>query len=206
MLKDTGERVIPEKMKITNDLLIEHIARYQFACQYATGRVLDIACGAGYGSHMIAKKCKQKIEEVIGVDIDTKVIRYARGTYYHPMTTYVEADINSPDLPGKMGSFDCIFSFETIEHIKDEKPLLKHTKKMLKDDGILIVSTPFGKGRGIPSGYPHHYHQFTMEEFKEMFEREYNNVKFFFQHGALIVPADFDTKEYFPIGLAVCRK
>lgn len=206
VLSDTGERIIPEKMDITNELLIEHIARYHFACQYARGRVLDIACGSGYGSHIIAKKCKKNIDEVVGVDIHTKVIQYAKSTYYHPLSTYIEGDINDPNLPEEIGQFNSIFSFETIEHIKDEQPLLTHTKQMLADDGVLIVSTPFGKGRGVPTGYPHHYHQFTVEEFREMFEEEYNEVKFFFQKGALIVPADFNTEDYFPLGLAVCQK
>ena len=54
MIEDTGERVIPKKMSPMNNLLLEHIARYQFALPYLEGRVLDMACGAGYGTHMIA--------------------------------------------------------------------------------------------------------------------------------------------------------
>lgn len=206
LLEDTGERVIPEKMAITNELLIEHLARYHFACRYAKGRVLDIACGSGYGTHIIAKNCKRDIDEVIGVDNDPQVIKYAKNKHFHPQSTYLEGDLIDPSLSEKLGQFHRIISFETIEHLPDEQPFIQHTKQMLTDDGILIVSTPFGKGKGIPSGQPFHYHQFTKEEFREMFSREYKEVEFFFQTGALIVPADFDTEDYYPIGIAVCRK
>lgn len=205
MLEDTGERVIPEKMDITNELLIEHIARYHFACQYVEGRVLDIACGSGYGTHIIAKRCKRNIEEIVGVDNDPQVINYAKSKYFHHQSTFLQGDINDARLPEKLGLFDRIVSFETIEHLPDEQPFIQHTKQMLKNNGILIVSTPFGKGKGIPSGHPFHYHQFTKDEFREMFICEFEEVEFFFQTGALIVPADFDTEEYYPIGIAVCR-
>ena len=55
MLEDTGERVIPEEMSITNELLIEHVARYHFALPFIKkGRVLDMASGSGFGTHIIA--------------------------------------------------------------------------------------------------------------------------------------------------------
>ena len=84
MIEDTGERVIPKKMSPMNNLLLEHIARYQFALPYLEGRVLDMACGAGYGTHMIAKQRKKFIDEVIGIDIDPEIIAYAKKEYYHP--------------------------------------------------------------------------------------------------------------------------
>lgn len=148
MLKDTGERIIPEKMKITNELLLEHIARYHFASNYIQGRVLDFASGSGYGSHIIAKKSKKKIDEVIGVDIDVKAVKYARSTYYHPLTTYLNEDVTDPHLPEKLGQFDSILSFETIEHVIEEKQFLSNVYNLLKPEGTLILSTPFGKGRG----------------------------------------------------------
>ncbi|WP_337020488.1 class I SAM-dependent methyltransferase, partial [Oceanobacillus massiliensis] len=126
MLEDTGERVIPEKMKITNELLLEHVARYHFSINYARGRVLDFASGSGYGSHIIAKKCKKRVNEVIGVDIDKEAITYARGTYYHPLTTFLKEDVVDPTLPEKLGQFDTILSFETIEHIENEQQFLSN--------------------------------------------------------------------------------
>ncbi|HEX6593173.1 MAG TPA: class I SAM-dependent methyltransferase [Bacillota bacterium] len=205
MLKDTGERVILEKMKRTNPLLIEHLARYHFACEYAYGRVLDFASGTGYGSHIIAKTCKKKVSEVIGIDIDADAVKYAQGTYYHPKTTFLQEDVTNPDLPDQLGTFDVIVSFETIEHVAKEKQFMANMYRLLKQGGTLIVSTPFGKGRGIPSGNHFHVHQLTVQEFKESFSA-YRDTEFYFQKGALITPARFATKKHYPLGIAVCRK
>ena len=205
MIEDTGERVIPDKMKITNELLIEHLARYHFARQYVEGRILDIACGSGYGSHILAKGGKAFVNEIIGVDKDPDIIRYARATYYHPLTTFLEKDVTDPELPEQLGKFDLIISFETIEHLKDDQIFLTNLYNMLKPDGTLILSTPFGEGRGKPSGVDFHVHQLTEAEFRELFV-DYREVEFFYQKGALITPAGYKSEIEFPLGIAVCRK
>ncbi|WP_053217424.1 class I SAM-dependent methyltransferase [Virgibacillus senegalensis] len=203
MVLDTGERVIPEFMKSTNKLLLEHIARYQFALPYIDGRVLDLSCGAGYGTHMIAKEKKDQIEGVIGVDIDPEIIEYARGAYYHPQSSFESADATDPALAEQLGHFDTIVSFETLEHIEEEEKLLDNYYHLLKPGGTLLVSTPFGKGRGVPCGSPFHIHQLKPEEFRALFHR-YQDVTFFYQKGVLVVPA-YDNEDY-PLGIAVCKK
>src|SRR5699024_1754302 len=126
MIKDTGERVIHEKMKITNELLIEHIARYHFATHYVYGRVLDFARGTGSESHIISKKCTHKISNVIGIDIDQNIVKYAKRNYYHPLTTYMNESVIDSYLAEKLGHFDSIISFETIEHVFEEKKFLEN--------------------------------------------------------------------------------
>ena len=205
MLKDTGERVIPEKMKITNGLLVEHIARYHFASNYVKGRVLDFASGAGYGSHIIAKQRKKQVTEIIGIDIDEEVIQYAKGTYYHPLTKFMQGDVTDPVLPEKLGMFDTIISFETIEHVEEEERFLSNIFNLLKPGGTLVLSTPFGKGRGEPCGSPFHVHQLTVEEFTNLFPK-YEETTFYFQRGALIEPAFLGADEYYPLGIVVAKK
>lgn len=205
MLEDTGERVIPEKMKITNGMLLEHLARYQFATYYVHGRVLDFATGVGYGAHIIAKQCKKKVEEVIGIDRDQDAIRYAKGTYYHPLTTFLEGDVVDPNLPNKLGTFDCILSFETIEHVVEEEQFLTNIYQMLKPGGTLFLSTPFGAGRGKPTKGKFHVHQLTREEFKALFS-DYKTTEFYYQKGVLMEPAFVAEDKRYPIGMAVCKK
>lgn len=109
-----------------NPLLIEHLARYHFASYYVYGKVLDFACGTGFGSHIIAKNCKEKVIEVVGLDDDEHVINYAKSTYYQPKTKFHVGDVTDPSLPDRLGmTFDCILSFETIEHVSEEKQFLK---------------------------------------------------------------------------------
>lgn len=205
MLKDTGERVIPDQMAITNELLIEHLARYHFSVPYVHGRVLDFATGTGYGAHIIAKKCKKKLTEVVGIDIDPEVIKYARGKYYHPLSRYLVEDVTDPHLLDKLGQFDVILSFETIEHVQEEQQFLDNIFQLLKPDGTLILSTPFGKGRGKPCGSPFHVHQLTPQEFFELFDC-YAATAFYYQKGPLIEPVSTSVQKHHPLGMVVATK
>lgn len=203
MLENTGERIIPEELPITNGMLLEHLARYYFSLYYAKGRVLDIACGTGYGSKIMAKSKKEEINEIIAVDIDEETLKYARHNHYHPHVKYVKADAADEKLPDDLGLFDVITSFETIEHLENEEAFLDNLFKMLKPGGILILSTPFGAGRGKPTREPFHIHQFTEEEFIKLFE-PYGDTEFYYQRSVLIEPKR--EGKHYPIGIAVCRK
>ncbi|MFD1032459.1 class I SAM-dependent methyltransferase [Metaplanococcus flavidus] len=203
MLTYTGERVIPEMMNPMNGLLLEHIARYQFAIDYANGRVLDLAGGVGYGAQLVAKAKHEELEGVIAVDSDGETIRYAKHRYYHPKVTYLQEDACDPLLPQKLGMFDSIISFETIEHLPDEKRFLNSLYQMLNPGGKLILSTPFGHGRGKPSSTPFHVHQLSWDEFHELFD-QYSLKRFYYQRGVLIEPSRNGI--HYPIGIAVCEK
>lgn len=205
MLKDTGERIIPEKMGMMNNLLLEHLARYHFSIPHVRGRVLDFASGSGYGTHIIAKACKNEIDEIVGVDFDLEALEYARAAYYHPLSSFIEGNVTDPGLPEKLGHFDTILSFETVEHVTDEKQFLANVYAMLKPEGIVILSTPFGKGRGVPCGSPFHVHQLTVKEFQGLFE-DYREKEFFFQKGVLVEPAASARQGYYPLGIAICKK
>ncbi|MFD2761272.1 class I SAM-dependent methyltransferase [Lentibacillus juripiscarius] len=205
MLEDTGERVIPENMKITNELLVEHVARYHFASEHVYGRVLDFASGAGFGTHILAKKGRKSVSEVVGIDVDPDAVQYARGTYYHPISAFTEGDVTDPGLPDKLGQFDSVVSFETMEHVEAEEQFLANVYTLLKPGGTLVLSTPFGKGRGKPCGSPFHVHQLTVDEFTQLFP-DYTSVGFYFQKGALIKPADDHHGGHYPLGIAVCEK
>jgi 2-polyprenyl-3-methyl-5-hydroxy-6-metoxy-1,4-benzoquinol methylase len=141
LLTYTGERVIPELMNPMNGLLLEHLARYSFSIPYVKGQVLDIACGSGYGTFMIAKSCKKVTDQIIGVDVDSDTIQYAKKTYNHPLIRYQTEDAISPELPKKIGTFDTILSFETIEHVTNDQQFMANVLNMLKPGGTLVLST-----------------------------------------------------------------
>lgn len=205
----TGERIVPDLMDSLNGMLLEHLARYYFSFPYVEGRVLDIACGVGYGSFMVAKGCKERISEVVGVDNDSKTLRYAFSRYNHQKVKYVMEDVLSPLLPEVLGQFDTILSFETIEHVADYEVFLKNLEGMLRPGGRLILSTPFGQGIGKPTSELFHVHQFTEEEFFGLFEN-YGEVQSFYQRGVVFEravsgrPPRDDVR--YPLGLVVCRK
>ena len=204
MLEDTGERIIPKLMKSMNGMLLEHLARYYFAAPYVKGRVLDIACGVGYGSHMTAKERKREVTEIVAVDNDADAIQYAEREYHHQKIAFVRGDAMDPALPERLGTFDTILSFETVEHVEDDRFFVEQLDRMLRPGGTLVLSSPFGRGRGQPTSEPFHKHQLTPEQFRELFAR-YGDVQFYYQRGPTFEPAPREGVRYF-VGVAVCRK
>ncbi|WP_199614134.1 class I SAM-dependent methyltransferase [Paenibacillus alkalitolerans] len=203
LLEWTGERIIPKLMKPANGMLLEHLARYYFATPYVNGRVLDIACGTGYGSHMVAKERKREVTEIVAVDIDEETIQYANREYNHQKVTYVQGDAVDARLPDKLGTFDTILSFETIEHVADEQTFMNNVYRMLRPGGALVLSSPFGRGRGMPTSEPYHYYQMTPEEFEGLFDR-FADVDIYYQRGVTFEKPREGVR-YF-IGVAVCKK
>lgn len=140
-----------------------HFERYKFAASMVKGRVLDAACGCGYGSKMMeGKDCR-----VVGVDIDNETIQYARQFYSGP--GYLIGDIF--DIPWA-GRFDWIVSLETIEHLQAPEKALK----IFRHHGShLIASTPnerfypFDPKNHVGERYPHVRH-YTSQEFSDLLE------------------------------------
>lgn len=136
----TGERlVINREVKDKyNDILEEHLERYKLATNYVRNKlVLDAACGAGYGSKMLASS---GAKFVTSVDISSECLLNAKKTYCDKKIDFVQGDVTR--LPFENESFDVIISFETIEHIKNGSEWIKESARLLKKDGIFIVSTP----------------------------------------------------------------
>src|SRR5947199_354237 len=130
----TGERFVPS---CTGQLLYEHLHRYAVAAALADGkRVLDIACGEGYGSNLLAATAAQ----VIGVDIASEVIAHARQAYQKENLIFREG--SCLNIPIEDHSIDLVVSFETIEHIDEPLAFLQELKRVLAVDGALIMSSP----------------------------------------------------------------
>ncbi|WP_252311261.1 bifunctional 2-polyprenyl-6-hydroxyphenol methylase/3-demethylubiquinol 3-O-methyltransferase UbiG [Sinobaca sp. H24] len=208
MLDDTGERIIPKQMDASNRMLLEHLARYSFACPYASGKVLDIACGTGYGTHMVTKARKNYIHSSLGIDIDSQTVDYAKKQYYHPLLSFEQGDLLEPELSDRIGTFDTIISFETIEHVADDYFCLERLYQLLKPGGTLVLSTPFGRGRGFPSNESFHFHQLTEEEWAGLItdpKWKWQKAQLFYQLGVAIERPPREDVHY-PLGIAVCKK
>jgi 2-polyprenyl-3-methyl-5-hydroxy-6-metoxy-1,4-benzoquinol methylase/DNA-binding ferritin-like protein (Dps family) len=136
-------------------LAIDHYARYSFSLPLVRGkRVLDIACGFGYGSHMMAV---YGALEVIGMDISEEAIDYAQKFYKHDNIKYTVKDLL--DLDVGHGLFDVVTCFETLEHTSDIELAIYRLSCVLKEDGVLVVSVPNDLGKKVENKY--HLHKFT---------------------------------------------
>lgn len=169
----TGERFIPEMSDI--ELEIEHIQRYELLKEVVRDKIiLDAACGEGYGSYLLS----QTAMKVTGLDIDAKSIAYASEKYNNANVDFLVSTINK--LPFEDNAFDAVVSFETLEHVDFETQVLfmREIKRVLKENGILIISTPNKKYYSDEVNYtnPFHVKELYREEFIEMLENHYNHV------------------------------
>lgn len=121
----------------TPELERDHVRRYEWAAARAQGkRVLDVACGAGRGTAMLAQAGAAR---ATGLDIDPEIVRYARLRHSVPGAEFECADACGY-LPADR--FDLVVSFETIEHVPDVGRFLSGLAAVLSPGGELVVSTP----------------------------------------------------------------
>ena len=132
----TGERVV--EGSTPKRIWIDHEARYKFASRYVKGKkVLDIACGTGYGSHIL---CDSGAEKVVGVDISSETIGFAQINYKIDGIAFKVGNILNINLPKNY--FDVVACFETIEHVQNQEKAFMELKSLLKPMGLLIISSP----------------------------------------------------------------
>ncbi|RYF82649.1 MAG: class I SAM-dependent methyltransferase [Chitinophagaceae bacterium] len=159
-LKWTGERLVPTEL---HEIAVEHLARYAFCMPLMQSKtVLDLACGEGYGTHLLSQAAK----EIIGVDIDRLTVAHAQARYGNGKTKFAEAPANK--LPFEDSYFDVAVSFETLEHLYEQDEMIGEIKRVLKKDGALIISTPNKEehSRISPEVNPFHAKELDKEEFK----------------------------------------
>lgn len=138
-----------------------HIARYQMAKPYIAGkRVLDIACGEGYGSWLLKE---WGAASVIGVDRNEEAIHHARQLYTRDDVVFISENAEQLDLEKK---FDVIVSMETFEHIADQNSYLLQLKRHLISNGVLIISCPNDHWYyNNEESNPFHVRKYTFNEF-----------------------------------------
>ena len=147
----TGERFTPECVR---EIWYEHWHRYAFARRLVQGkRVLDAACGEGYGSALLSDGAA----EVVGIDIDEASIAHARERYgARTHLSYQSGDATALDLGD--ARFDVVVCFETLEHVEAQERMLAGFARALTDEGILIVSSPDRHQYSEVSGFQNEFH------------------------------------------------
>lgn len=180
-LSFTGERLVPDAQNAS--VMVEHLHRYAFASLYCKGKmVLDIASGEGYGSHIISKVAKQ----VTGVDIDESVIAYAQKEYVANNLSFKTGRADKIPMPD--ASVDVVVSFETIEHHDKHEEMMKEVKRVLRPDGLFIISTPEKKYYTDETGYnnPFHVKELYQHEFEALLKKYFKNLSMVAQQSGMI--------------------
>ena len=181
-LEFTGERFVPG---IAGEIAHEHWHRYAFARRLGAGkRVLDVACGEGYGSALLAGVAGS----VTGIDIDAAAVAHARQRYA-ALANVSFAEGSAATLPLPDASVDVVVSFETIEHLRraDQPRMLAEIARVLTADGVLVMSAPNPVEYSTARNYrnPFHLHEPDRTELGSLlarafpFQRWYRQRRYF---------------------------
>ena len=167
----TGERTLPDVPE-ENYWYRRHLAVYEWIAARAHGRrVVDLACGEGYGSAVLARTAAS----VVGVDANPEAFEHARLKYTRPGLAF-ERDM----IETWTGDVDCVVFLQTVEHVQDPDAVLARLRDLVGPEGVAYVSTPnvltlapAGEQR---SGNPWHVREYRPEEYRALCERHFSRV------------------------------
>jgi len=168
----TGERTLPDVPE-ENYWFRRHLAVYRWIATRTAGkRVIDMACGEGYGADVLAAAAAS----VVGVDANPEAHEHARMRYVHPNLRYERDLVESFAEP-----CDAVVFLQTIEHVRDPGSILEHFKSMLTPGGAVYVSTPNLLTLAPPgaekSDNPWHVREYRAAEFRDLCEAHFERVE-----------------------------
>jgi 2-polyprenyl-3-methyl-5-hydroxy-6-metoxy-1,4-benzoquinol methylase len=180
-LELTGERTLPD-VPAENYWFRRHLVVYEWITGRVSGmRVLDLACGEGYGSHLLASTAAS----VVGVDANPQAHEHARLRYQRPNLRF-ERDLL--ERFGEPGSYQAVVFLQTIEHVRDPAAVLGHVRELLAPGGTAYVSTPnllTLAPKGAPrSDNPWHLREYRPEEFLALCRGAFGAVRLLGLHHA----------------------
>jgi len=164
-LELTGERTLPD-VPAENYWYRRHLAVYEWIADRVPGAVvLDMACGEGYGSAVLARSAAT----VVGVDGNPETLEHARLKYTRPGLSFAWGAV---ETFGEPGSYDAVVFLQTIEHVVDPLAVLSHFARILRPGGVAYVSTPnvltLAPPGAAKSDNPWHLREYRVEEFSEL--------------------------------------
>jgi SAM-dependent methyltransferase len=173
-LELTGERTLPD-VPAENYWYRRHLAVYEWIGARVVGRrVLDMACGEGYGSEVLARGAAG----VVGVDANPEAHEHARLRYTRQNLTFERGLV---ETFGEPDSFDAVVFLQTIEHVQDPVAVLAHFRSLLAPGGVAYVSTPNVLTLAPPgaekSGNPWHIKEYRAAEFEALCRGVFGEVE-----------------------------
>jgi SAM-dependent methyltransferase len=173
-LELTGERTLPDVPE-ENYWFRRHLAVYRWiAARCGGARVVDMACGEGYGAAILAETAA----EVIGVDANPEAFEHARLRYRAPNLAFERALIEEFDRGAPV---DAIVFLQTVEHVEEPQRLLERFRSLLAPGGVMYVTTPNRLTLAPPgaerSDNPWHVREYAPEEFEALVRRVFGAIE-----------------------------
>jgi 2-polyprenyl-3-methyl-5-hydroxy-6-metoxy-1,4-benzoquinol methylase len=170
-LELTGERTLPD-VPAENYWFRRHLVVYEWIAERCAGlKVVDMACGEGYGTEVLARRAR----EVTGVDANPEALEHARLKYTRPGVRFVRNMIELHAEP-----CDAVVFLQTIEHVPDPEGALRRFKERA---GTVYVSTPNLLTLAPPgadrSGNPWHLREYRAAEFRVLCETVCDRVELY---------------------------
>ena len=168
------ERIVPDETE--SGIVALHAKRYEFAQPFCAGKdVLDAGCGVGYGSALLATVARR----VVGVDRSGKTIAYAGRRYARPNVVFSVDDLLELGQPDE--AFDVVCAFEAIEHLPYPEAHLAHVVRVLRPDGVYLVSTPRADRTTLTPENPHHFAEYAQPDLERLLGRFFDDVELYGQ-------------------------
>jgi SAM-dependent methyltransferase len=177
----TGERTLPD-VPAENYWYRRHLAVYEWiGARVLGGRVIDMACGEGYGAAVLARGAAS----VLGVEANPEAFEHARARY---TTDNLRFERGLVETHGEAGAFDAVVFLQTIEHVVDPKAVLRHLRSLLAPGGAVYVSTPnlltIAPPGAEKSDNPWHIREYRAHEFDALCRTAFRHVELLGLHHA----------------------
>jgi SAM-dependent methyltransferase len=172
-LELTGERTLPD-VPAENYWFQRHLAVYEWIATRVAGlRVLDMACGEGYGSAALAATA----QNVVGVDANPEAHEHARLRYRGPNLRFERGMVQNF---GQANQYDAVVFLQTIEHVPEPEAVLAHFRRLLVPGGVAYISTPNVLTLAPPgqpkSDNPWHIREYRAGEFEQLCHSAFADV------------------------------
>jgi SAM-dependent methyltransferase len=173
-LELTGERTLPD-VPAENYWFQRHLAVYEWIGARVAGlRVIDMACGEGYGSEVLSRSASS----VVGVDANPQAHEHARLRYQRQNLSFERGVV---DGYGEESAYDAVVFLQTIEHVQEPAEVLGHFRRILAPGGVAYVSTPNVLTLAGPdrekSDNPWHIKEYRAEEFDALCRSVFEEVE-----------------------------
>ena len=173
-LELTGERTLPD-VPAENYWFRRHLSVYEWiGARVAGRRVIDMACGEGYGAEVLSRAASS----VLAVDANPDAYEHARLRYRRQNLRFARGLV---ETYGDPGGYDAVVLLQTIEHVLDPPAVLEHLCSLLAPGGVAYISTPnvltLAAGGAARSDNPWHLREYRADEFEQLCRASFREVE-----------------------------